>query len=98
MHWLGDAAARAGFKGASTLLVPPGTPVSDAWEIAARALGVTPSELASRLAPAVRLRHADVLNADVKATRLVPEKLARRFNVFPVREDDRQLIVATADP
>jgi hypothetical protein len=53
MHWLGDAATRAGFKGATSLLIPPGTAISDAWEIGARALGVTPSELASRLAPAV---------------------------------------------
>jgi CheY-like chemotaxis protein len=47
---------------------------------------------------AVTFSPANLSAADPKAARLLPEELARRFNVFPLREDDRQLVVATADP
>jgi type II secretory ATPase GspE/PulE/Tfp pilus assembly ATPase PilB-like protein/CheY-like chemotaxis protein len=98
MHWIGEAAARAGLKGASTLLIPQGTSNSDAWEIGARALGTTPNDLANQIAPVVGLRAASLGGAENKALRLVPEKLARRYNVLPIRETDRQLTIATADP
>jgi type II secretory ATPase GspE/PulE/Tfp pilus assembly ATPase PilB-like protein/CheY-like chemotaxis protein len=98
MHWLGDAAVRAGLKGAGTLVIPGGTSVPDAWEMGARNLGTTPQEFAAAIAPAFRLQAANFQTADGKSTRLIPEKLARRFNVFPLRDDDRHLFVATADP
>ena len=98
MHWLGEAASRAGLKGGSGLSIPPGTPVSEAWEIAARATGVTPSELAGKVAPAISVAAANFTMGDPHAVRLLPEKIARRYNVFPLREDDRQLVVATSDP
>jgi type IV pilus assembly protein PilB len=98
MHWLTDAAAKAGLKGAATLPVPPGTTAADAWEVVSRALGLTPTELASKVADARRLKVAQISAADGKATRLIPEKLARRFGVFPMREDDRQIVVASYDP
>jgi type IV pilus assembly protein PilB len=98
MHWLTDAAAKAGLKGAATLPVPPGTSSTDAWEIVARALGTTPSELAGKVAEARRMKLAQLSTADPKAIRLIPEKLARRFGAFPMREDDRQIFVATYDP
>src|SRR5690348_15234607 len=98
MHWLTDAATKAGLKGAATLVVPSGTSASDSWEVVARALGVTPSELAVKIAPTLHLKVARIDAADPKATRLVPEKLARKFGVFPVSEDDRQMVVAAHDP
>jgi CheY-like chemotaxis protein len=36
--------------------------------------------------------------ADPRARRLLPECLARRHRVFPLREDDRTFVVATANP
>jgi CheY-like chemotaxis protein len=98
MHWLGDAASRAGLKGAGTLLIPNGTSTGDAWEMGARALGTSPGELATRIAPAVHLGAAALDGAQPEAIRLLPEKLARRYNIFPLRDNDRQLVVATADP
>lgn len=98
MHWIGDAAVRAGLAGTTSLLIPNVTPAPEAWEIAARTLGLTPTELAQRIAPAVRLNAANLGKAQPQACRLVPEKLARRFNVFPIRDDDRHLVLATADP
>ncbi|MGI8401191.1 MAG: hypothetical protein ACR2NS_06235 [Gemmatimonadaceae bacterium] len=98
MHWLSTAATRAEMKGAGTLLIPSGTSMADAWEISARSLGTTPSELASRLAPAIKLRAADLASAESNSARLVPERLARKYGVLPIRETDRQVVVATSDP
>src|SRR5688572_16418997 len=98
MHWLGDAASRAGLKGATTLLIPNGITATEAWEIGARALSTTTTDLAARLAPSVGILAATLTTAEPKSVRLVPEKLARRYNVFPIRDNDRQLVVATADP
>lgn len=80
------------------MLISPGLSVAEAWDLAARSLGTTQSDLARALAGPLRLQPANLATADAKAVRLIPERLARRHNVFPVRENDRQLIVATADP
>jgi len=98
MHWIGDAATRAGFEGAAALQIPEGTSIPEAWEIGARDLGTTPSELATRIAPTFRLNTADFLASESRAIRLVPASLARRYAIFPLRDNDRQLFVATADP
>jgi type IV pilus assembly protein PilB len=98
MHWLSTAATRADMKGAGTLLIPSGTSVADAWEMSARSLGTTPSELASRLAPTIRLRAADLTHVESNSARLIPEKLARKYGVVPMRESDREITVATSDP
>ena len=41
---------------------------------------------------------ADFAHAEARAIKLVPEKLARTCGVFPLREDDSNLVVATSDP
>jgi type II secretory ATPase GspE/PulE/Tfp pilus assembly ATPase PilB-like protein/CheY-like chemotaxis protein len=97
-HWLGDAAARAGLKGSSALLIPSGASSMDAWEIGARAFSTTPTELASRLAPSLGIRAANFDAADPTALRLVPERLARKYGVYPLRDGDREIVVATSDP
>src|SRR5438445_9954411 len=98
MHWLAAAAARAGMKGAEVLTIPNGTSLVEAWEMASRTLGVTPPELVSALAPAFALAEADFDKADERARTLLPERFARQYHVFPLREDDRHLVVATCDP
>lgn len=98
MHWLAAAAARAGMKGADVLVIPGDISLIDSWEIASRTLGVTSPELASMLAPAFGLAEADFEKAEARALSLLPERIARKYHVFPLREDDRHLVVATADP
>jgi len=44
------------------------------------------------------LLSADFALADAKSMRLVPERLARKYTVYPLRDDDRKIVVATADP
>jgi type IV pilus assembly protein PilB len=98
MHWLAAAASRAGIKGADGLVVPGDSSLIDSWEIAARTLGVSAAELAASLAPSFGLAEADFKKAEPRALALLPERIARKYHVFPLREDERHLVVATADP
>ena len=45
-----------------------------------------------------RLEVADINAADPNAALLIPETMARKHLIFPLFEDDRQLVVATCDP
>jgi len=98
MHWLAAAAARAGIKGADVLVLPGDISLIDSWEIASRTLGVSAPDLARSLAPAFALAEADFSKAEPRALALLPERIARKYHVFPLREDERHLVVATADP
>ena len=97
-HWLAGAAIRAALPGAAQLDIQFTLGVADAWREVANRLNIAQAELASRVAPALRLAAADFDRADPRALRLVPEKLARRLHVYPVREDDRTIVIASADP
>ncbi|HMC54847.1 MAG TPA: ATPase, T2SS/T4P/T4SS family [Gemmatimonadaceae bacterium] len=98
MHWLAAAAARAGIKGADSLVIPGDISLVDSWEIASRTLGSSAPELASSIAAAFGLAEADFEKAEPRALALLPERIARKYHVFPLREDDRHLVVATSDP
>jgi type IV pilus assembly protein PilB len=98
MHWLESAAVRAGLAGAASVSIPADVGTSEAWDIASRTLGLTPGELACRIAPQFGLGVAELDRTDPRALALLPERLARRYHVFPLREDDRTIYVATADP
>jgi len=98
MQWLADLARNAGLPGADDLHIARGTLPADAWRIVGEACGATEDDLAQRVADHFRLKVADLTVGEPKALKLVPESVARRFLVFPLREDDRTLTVATADP
>lgn len=97
-HWLLKVAQRASLGGADAIDVALGTPPAEAWHTVAATCGVTEGDLVRHVADHYRLRVADLHAAEARVVKLVPEDLARRFNVFPIREDDRHLVVATADP
>jgi type IV pilus assembly protein PilB len=98
MHWLAAAASRAGMKGADVLVIPGDISLIDSWEIASRTLGVSPPDLAKTLAPTFGLAEADFEKAESRALSLLPERIARKYHVFPLREDERHLVIATCDP
>ncbi|MDB4881030.1 MAG: type secretion system protein [Gemmatimonadetes bacterium] len=98
MHWLQSAAARADIPGIEELTLPFNVTPAESWESAARAANLTPRELADRLAAVLRLKVADLQTVSAPSKPLVPEKLARKHNVFPLYADDRTITVATADP
>ncbi len=98
LHWLVQAARNADLSGATSARTPRGISVADAWDVVARATGLSITELAAAVAPGLRLRIANLKDANANSLRLIPEQLARKHRVFPVGEDDRTITVAIADP
>ncbi len=97
-HWLVHVARRTGLPGADDLELDPGTATAEAWLQVADALGINHDQLADYVAEYFRLQVASLEGGEANALKLVPEKIARQYQIFPLKEDDRQLIVATADP
>ena len=97
-HWLVRAARQAGFAGVDAIRLPARASVEDAWASVARACNVTDQALAVKVAPHVRISPAEFGSAEDRPIKLVPEAVARRFRVFPLRAQHNQLIVATSDP
>jgi type II secretory ATPase GspE/PulE/Tfp pilus assembly ATPase PilB-like protein/ActR/RegA family two-component response regulator len=98
MHWLSRAASRAGLPAADQLNIGRGVSDVIAWDIASRGVGLTPQELALRIAQPLGIKPAHFDTADPRALTLLPERLARRYQVYPLHQDDRTITVATADP
>jgi type II secretory ATPase GspE/PulE/Tfp pilus assembly ATPase PilB-like protein len=98
MMFLVNAARRAKLPGADSLIVLPGTSTPESWTEVSRATGTTPDALAAHVATALKLGVADLSAIEPKALRLLPEKLARRYHVIPLRETDRHITVATSNP
>ena len=97
-HWIVVAARAADLPGANTLEVTGRTPVEEAWAIAQSSLNVDGWQLAEAIAAFFRLEVADLAGADPVAAKLLPGSVARKFNVFPLLEGDRRLVIATASP
>lgn len=98
LAWLVDVARRARLPNADTLELSGVSSAADAWERVAAHCGITVDDLAHEVSEALRLPVARLERRDVHVDRLVPDKLARRFQVVALRESERQIVVATADP
>ncbi len=88
-------------------LLPPGTldelrgadgPPVSLWETVARRRLLTDKVILESAAARTRLPMADLTQLDVRVRDSVPETLARRFTVLPLRISDSHLDVATANP
>ena len=97
-HWLAELACRAQLPNAATLDCTPTTPESLAWSGVASHVGCAADQLARAVAPLLGVCAAEFASRDDQAARLLPEKVARRLGVVPMREDDRTIVVATANP
>jgi type II secretory ATPase GspE/PulE/Tfp pilus assembly ATPase PilB-like protein len=97
-HWLEAVIHAAGLPTMPGFHLDPGLPPADAWAQAARAYGGSQEDLAQRVAAHFHLRVAEVGPVESRVLRLIPEKVALRFGVFPLREDYRDLAVATSVP
>jgi type II secretory ATPase GspE/PulE/Tfp pilus assembly ATPase PilB-like protein/CheY-like chemotaxis protein len=73
------------------------SPVS-LWEILVQRKLLGDDQILGALATRFRIPAADLSRADSKLSQAVPEQVARRFNVVPVRQTDSFLEVATANP
>jgi len=94
-HWISDALRYFGW---SDVDIAPGISPTEAWAAGALAAKISMDDLTRKVAAHFKLGVADIEAVDRKVLRLVPEKLARRYGVFPLSEDDRNLFVATSNP
>jgi type II secretory ATPase GspE/PulE/Tfp pilus assembly ATPase PilB-like protein/ActR/RegA family two-component response regulator len=97
-HWLLGVMDRAERPRVSPLILPGQAGTEAAWKAVSQAYGLTLPELAELVARHFRLSVADLHSAQTRAIRLVPDAFARQHMVLPLRETDRELAVATADP
>ena len=68
------------------------------WEMLVQRKQASDGDILGAIASRFRFPVADLSKTDVKLISAVPEQLARRFNVVPVRLTDSYLEVATANP
>src|SRR5262245_45587124 len=97
-HWLIDVARRAALPDAERLDITASTPIREAWAAVARICRTGEPELAAVVADRFRLHVARLDAAEPRSLKLVPESVARRFGVLPLRETDRNIFVATSTP
>ena len=97
-HWLAQIAQDMQWPNADQLESSAWTSMAEAWEQTSRTCSIATEILAERVAAHFQLSVADLHTIEAHVLKLLPEKLARRHGVMPLREDDRRLVVATADP
>jgi type IV pilus assembly protein PilB len=97
-HWIQRVAAREGLPGADAIEIPAHASVEEAWRAAMGACGVDEHALTAAVARSFRTQVADFTLAEATAVKLLPATIAKKFTVFPLRDADRYLVVATADP
>lgn len=68
------------------------------WETLVQRKLASDEQVLGAIAARFRFQVADLAKVDPKLVTSVPEQLARRFNVVPVRQTDSFLEVATANP
>ena len=73
-------------------------PDASLWDLLIGRKLATDEQILGAVAARFRLPVAELSKADPKLTTTVPEQLARRFNVVPVRQTDSFLEVATSNP
>ena len=73
-------------------------PANSLWELLVQRKLATNDQVLGAIAARFRFPVADLAKTDAKLNTTVPEQLARKFNVVPVRQTDSYLEVATANP
>lgn len=97
-HWLVSVAQAAGLGAVSGIEMPADDGLDRVWSTMAQSCGLSQAGLADYVASYYRLGVADLTAANPAAARLLPASVVRTHHVFPLREDDRHLYVATANP
>ncbi len=97
-HWLVKIAAAAGVTGAENVKAPASLAVDQAWSAVKQAGRITDEQLARLVADHFRLEVASLEAANPDVIQRIPERVARKYNVLPLHEDDGHLVIATSDP
>jgi type IV pilus assembly protein PilB len=97
-HWCARLARRAGWPGAEQLDIAPGLGSIEAWASVVSGCQIPEADLAHEVARAFRLDPVRWETVEPQATKLLPERVARKHLIYPVREDYKSIYIATADP
>jgi type II secretory ATPase GspE/PulE/Tfp pilus assembly ATPase PilB-like protein/ActR/RegA family two-component response regulator len=68
------------------------------WELAIGSGGTSDEQILGALSTRLRFKIADLSQSERTARELVPEQVARRYRILPVRVTDSYLEIATASP
>ena len=80
------------------MTLAPDAEVSDVWAAICQAHGISESALAAYVAAHWKLKVADLDSAHPTAAKLLPASVVRRYDLYPLRDDNRHLFIATSDP
>ncbi len=97
-HWIVELLRAAQVAEAEDLHLSERLSTDEAWGVAARTLQLAPEQVARHVARQLNLELADVEAVTAQAVQLLPEKLARRHGILPLRQTDRTFVLATANP
>lgn len=95
---MSQVARRAQLDGAEALDFAAGASIEDVWTRTMSVCSVDGGVVASAVARAFALDVADLSAAEPTAVKLLPESVVKKYRVFPLKDGDRSLVVATADP
>ena len=98
MNWLMNAAEKGGSTAASKPVISATTTLEEGWRSVTQAYDVTEADLAGHVAALFRLDVATLDTVEPRAVKLVPEKVARKHHVLPIRETHNEIVIATSDP
>ena len=97
-NWLVAIAEAAEVAGARDQDSATPEQMTRAWGLVRKTANLSLEELTQRVAAQAKLEVADLASADSRAAVLIPSEVAHRRNVLPLRCNDRQIFVATANP
>jgi hypothetical protein len=97
-HWLVGVARSAKLAGAEELTLSATQAINEAWSAVVDACRLNDEMLSKLVATHFRLGIADLDKSDSALSSRIPEKIARKYNVLPLREDNGHLVLATSDP
>ena len=97
-HWLANIAVKAGYPKARDFQAPKGAELQEIWSSIADVCGVGEEELTQIVAKHMSLKVADLRDVDPQCVDLIPEAVARKYQVLPLKLGTKSLHVAASDP
>jgi type II secretory ATPase GspE/PulE/Tfp pilus assembly ATPase PilB-like protein len=97
-HWLVHALRAAGVARADALATKSTTTIDEAWASARVTCALADGDLVEIVARHFHVRVAVADRTDATPIARLSEKIARKYSVFPLREENGSLVVAVSDP
>ncbi|MEX2281824.1 MAG: GspE/PulE family protein, partial [Gemmatimonadota bacterium] len=97
-HWLCAVVRASKLMLAEELNISAAESITEAWSDAAEFFRISEDELGRLVAGYFRLGLAEFDKSDASLTARIPEKITRKYNVLPLREENGHLVLATSDP